>query len=83
MTHRRLSKRTTSVNKRKLLQEKLRVRSDKAILKKEKARAKVLQELHNKELELFTEEAFRLSDIVDTLGCNQNEDADSLSQESV
>ena len=71
------------MNKRKLLQEKLRVRSDKAILKKEKARAKVLQELQNKELELFTEEAFRLSDIVDTLGCNQDDDADSLSQESL
>ena len=71
------------MNKRKVLQEKLRVRSDKAILKKEKARAKVLQKLHNKELELFTEEAFRLSDIVDTLGSNQDDDADSLSQESL
>ena len=84
MTSRRLSTRTLSVNKRKLLEAKLKERRVKADLKLQKARSKALKDLQNKELQVFTEEAFRLSDIVDRFELSENlVDADMVSQESL
>ena len=84
MTSRRLSTRTLSVNKRKLLEVKLKERRVKADLKLQKARSKALKDLQNKELQVFTKEAFRLSDIVDRFELSENlVDADVVSQESL
>ena len=71
------------MNKRKLLEDKLQKRKDQASLKREKASSKILQELRDEQLKLFTEEAFRLSETVETLESNHDDGADSLSQESL
>ena len=88
----RLSKRTIAVNKRKQLEVKLKKRKEQADfrlkLSKSKARSKALQKLHDQELRLFTEEAFRLSDVIESIEytpgfeLNQEETAD-ISQESL
>ena len=88
----RLSKRTIPVNKRKQLEVKLKKRKEQADfrleLSKSKARSKALQKLHDQELRLFTEEAFRLSDVIESIEytpgfeLNQEETAD-ISQESL
>ena len=71
------------MNKRRLLEIKLKKRKESADFRLEKTRSKLLQKLHDQELRLFTEEAFRLSDIVDRFEFNQNLVADNLSQESL
>ena len=80
---RRLSKRTLAVNKRKLLEDKLKKRKEETDFRKLKSRSKILKKLHDQELSLFTEEALRLSEIADRFELNQNLDADNLSQESL
>ena len=67
MTPRRLSKRTTTTNKRRLLEEKLEKRADEAKLGLLRKKSKVLQQLHSQELKKFSEEALRLGQIVDSL----------------
>ena len=89
----RLSKRTLAVNKRRQLEAKLQKRKEAADfrleLSKSRARSKALERLHNQELRLFTEEAFRLFDVVESIEyspgseLNQEEIAESLSQESL
>ena len=84
MTPRRLSKRTLAVNKRRQLEAKLQERRQRADLRLEKTRSKALQKLHDQELRLFTEEAFRLCDIVERFELSHNlVDADDASQESL
>ena len=85
MTPRRLSLRPLAVNKRKLLEDKLKKRREEADFRREKSRSKILKKLYDQELRLFTEEAFRLSEIADRfdLELNKNLDADNLSQESL
>jgi hypothetical protein len=67
----RLSKRTLAVNKRRQLEAKLQKRKEAADfrleLSKSRARSKALERLHNQELRLFTEEAFRLFDVVESI----------------
>ena len=63
----RRSKRPSTVNKRKELEEKLDKRKQEAELKEEKSRSEKVANLHQQELELFASEALRLSEIVDRL----------------
>ena len=67
MNEDRRSKRTSTVNKRKELEEKLDKRKIEAELKEEKSRSEKLLNLHQQELNLFTSEAQRLSETVDRL----------------
>ena len=83
MTGRRLSKRDTSVTKRKELEDKQKKKAEEANIRKEKARSKALKQLQDQELQLFTEEALRLSDLVESLEFSQNKATDNLSQESL
>ena len=83
MTGRRLSKRDTSVTKRKELEDKQKKKAEAANFRKEKARSKALKQLQDQELQLFTEEAVRLSDLVESLEFSPNKATDNLSQESL
>ena len=83
MTGRRLSKRDSSVTKRKKLEDKLKKKAEEANFRKEKARSKALKQLQDQELQLFTEEALRLSDLVESLEFSPNKATDNLSQESL
>ena len=83
MTPRRLSKRTLAVNKRKSLETKLQKKKNAADLRLLKSRSKLLQKLRDEELDLFTEEAHRLSDIADVFEFNLDIEADKSSQESL
>ena len=83
MTGRRLSKRDTSVTKRKELEDKQKKKAEAANFRKEKARSKALKQLQDQELQLFTEEALRLSDLVESLEFSPNKATDNLSQESL
>ena len=65
MTQRRLSKRSTVVSKRRLLEEKLEKRRISTELRKQKEKSKHLRDLHEEELNEFSEEALRLSNCVD------------------
>ena len=67
MTQRRLSKRTSAVKKRRLLEEKLKKRKEEADFRLLKAKSRALRNLYSEELESFTEEAFRLGEIADSL----------------
>ena len=67
MTPRRRSKRITTTNKRRLLEEKLEKRADEAKLRLLRKKSKDLQQLHSQELNKFSEEALRLGQIVDSL----------------
>ena len=67
MNEDRRSKRPSTVNKRKQLEEKLEQRKIDAELKEEKSRSEKLLNLHEQELNLFTSEAQRLSETVDRL----------------
>ena len=78
MTGRRLSKRDTSVTKRKELEDKQKKKAEEANLRKEKARSKALKQLQDQELQLFTEEAVRLSDLVESLEFSPNKATDNL-----
>ena len=84
---RRLSKRTTAVNKRYQLEEKLKKRRENADFRLEiaqgRSRSKALQKLHAQELRLFTEEALRLSDIAERFELNPIFIAGNVSQESL
>ena len=83
MAGRRLSKRDSSVTKRKKLEDKLKKKAEEANFRKEKARSKALKQLQDQELQLFTEEALRLSDLVESLEFSPNKETDNLSQESL
>ena len=65
MTQRRLSKRSTAVSKRRLLEEKLEKRRISTELRRQKEKSKHLRDLHKEELNEFSEEALRLSNCVD------------------
>ena len=67
MNEDRRSKRTSTVNKRIELEERLNKRKTEAELKDEKSRSEKLLNLHQQELNLFTSEAQRLSETVDRL----------------
>ena len=67
MTHRRLSKRSTAVTKRRVLEEKLENRREELALRSQKKKSKALQKLHSQEIDSYSEEALRLGEIVDTL----------------
>ena len=67
MNEDRRSKRPSTVDKRKQLEEKLEQRKIDAELKEEKSRSEKLSNLHEQELNLFTSEARRLSETVDRL----------------
>ena len=66
MSQRRLSNRTSAVTKRRLLEEKVEKRKVEAEIRIQKLKSRNLQNLHDQELQSFTEEAKRLSQIVDT-----------------
>ena len=67
MNEDRRSKRTSTVNKRIELEERLNKRKTEAELKDEKSRSEKLLNLHQQELNLFNSEAQRLSETVDRL----------------
>ena len=67
MTQRRLSKRTSAITKRRLLEEKLQRRIVSREVRNQKLRSNHLRDLQSEELRKFHEEAFRLSDCVDRL----------------
>ena len=78
MTGRRLSKRDTSVTKRKELEDKQKKKAEEANIRKEKARSKALKQLQDQELQLFTEEALRLSDLVESIEFSTNKTTDNV-----
>ena len=51
MTHRRLSKRSTAVTKRRVLEEKLEKRREEVALRSQKKKSKALQELQSQEID--------------------------------
>ena len=63
----RKSERPSTVKKTKELEDKLDKRNKEAEIRKQKSRSKKVSELHQKELNLFTDEARRLSESVDRL----------------
>ena len=67
MTQRRQSKRSTTVTKSRLLEEKLKKRSVEANLKLQGKKSKALKELHLQEKDEFAQEARKLSSTVDAL----------------
>ena len=83
MTDRRLSKRTSSVTKRRLLEDKIEQRKELTEVRKQKARSKLLKKLRTQELNLFTEEALRLSDIAERFELNQDSETGDQTHESL
>ena len=81
MTQKRLSKRTSSVTKRRLLEEKLEQRKELSEIRKQKARSKLLKKLRDQELSVFTEEALRLSNIAERFELNQDSETDDQTDE--
>ena len=77
MTQRR-SKRTTAVTKGRLLEETLERRKGEAEIRKLKNRSRTLEELRKQELDSFTKEAAKLSDLVDRLVESDSELEDSV-----
>ena len=73
MTQRRQSKRTSAVTKRRILEEKLEKRRLSSEINKQKVVSKKLQSLQKKQLDAFTKEALRLSDCVNRLS-EQNQE---------
>ena len=67
MTQRRQSRRSTTVAKSRLLEEKLKRRSVEANLKLQGKKSKALKELHLQEKDDFAQEASKLSSTVDAL----------------
>ena len=67
MTQRRQSRRSTTVAKSRLLEEKLKNRSVEANLKLQAKKSKALKELHLQEKDEFAQEVSELSSIVDAL----------------
>ena len=82
MTQRRLSKRTSAVKKRRLLEEKLKKRREAADFRLLKSRSKALRNLYSEEFDSFTEEAFRLGEIVDSLNSSHPEPNSDCSENS-
>ena len=83
MTGKRLSKRDSSVTKRKELEDKLKKKAEEENFCREKARSKALKKLQDQVLQLFTEEALRLYDLVESFEFSPNKATDNLSQESL
>ena len=83
MTQKRLSKRTSSETKRRLLEEKLEQRKELSEIRKQKARSKLLKKLRDQELSVFTEEALRLSNIAERFELNQDSETDDQTHESL
>ena len=61
----RKSERSSTAKKTKELEDKLDKRNKEAEIKKQKSRSKEISKLHQQELNLFTDEARRLSESVD------------------
>ena len=81
MTQRRLSKRSTAVTKRRVLEEKLEKRREELALRSQKKKSKALQKLHSQEIDSYSEEALRLGEIVDRLYASAP-DSDSSDNQS-